>query len=922
MRLKRSAIILLLAVFHLTVHSQNAIVKGQLVDSAEHRNLQHAVISLLNAKDSVLVRYGRADEKGNFTISNADTGHYVIMITHPYFADIFDSITLAPSQTLDLGILNMLSKLKMLEEVVVKSGAPIRVKGDTTIYTADSFKVRDGANVEELLKKLPGIQVDKDGKITAMGETVKNVLVDGEEFFGSDPGIATKNLDAKNIQEVQVYDKKSDQATFTGIDDGSKEKTINLKLKDNAKKGYFGKAEAGGGTDGRFNNSLMANSFKNKRKLSAYGIMSNTGNLNLNWDDETKYGGGSNVELMDGGGIAIFSGGDNYNYSGGIPTNWNWGLNYSNKFNQDKNSLNTSYKGVKINAPDSYESNSRTYLADSVWSTNNRSNSYGTTVKNNINGTFESKIDSANTIKITAKAYSNSSKNYTNFYSESLTPENGFINKNYRASQNESDKYTLNTTALWMHKFKKANRTFSFNIDVNLVDGNSKGQLNSNLVFYNNGDSTGNSRIDQRNSSRNNSQNYTAKATYTEPLFKDSYLELSYSALVYKSAVVRDVFDKGADDQYNTLIDSLSNHYNFDYLGHSPGANFKITKKKYNFTVGGAVGFYNYRQNNTTLGVVRKYNFTNYFPRANFQYKFKPSESLSIYYNGRTSAPNIDDLQPILVNTDPLNIKTGNPLLKPSFTHNLSLNFNSYNMLKDRYIGGYISWNLTQNAFSTLSSYRDSIRVYQTVNTNGVTSVYGGMWGGIGFKKAHMRLNFNPQLNYNKGVDLIERNGIVNQNTSEYTNISFNTYLSKNKDSVYDLGIGPKIVYTNSHASINTASNVSYFNYGITGYVWFQLPLRFEIRSDVDVNLQKKDARFKGSYNYTVWNATLSKKIAKNKFEVKASVNDILNQNQRYTRNISGSMLYEQSSLLLRRYALLSFLWNFTNNNTKAPSSN
>ena len=185
-----------------------------------------------------------------------------------------------------------------------------------------------------------------------------------------------------------------------------------------------------------------------------------------------------------------------------------------------------------------------------------------------------------------------------------------------------------------------------------------------------------------------------------------------------------------------------------------------------------------------------------------------------------------------------------------------------------------------------------------------------------------MRLNFNPQLNYNKGVDLIERNNSISQNISEYTNITFSTYLSKNKDSLYDLGFGPKVVYTNSHASINTASNVSYFNYGLNGYVWFQLPLRFEIRSDVDVNLQKKDTRFKGSYNYTVWNATLSKKIAKNKFEVKASVNDILNQNQRYTRNISGSMLYEQNSLTLRRYALLSFLWNFTNNKTKASSSN
>ncbi len=186
----------------------------------------------------------------------------------------------------------MIPKSKLLAEVIVKSGSPIRIKGDTTVYTADSFKVREGANVEELLRRLPGIQVDKDGKITAMGERVTKVLVDGEEFFGSDPGIATKNLRADIVKEVEVFDKKSDQAEFTGIDDGVKDKTINLKLKDDKKKGYFGKIEAGGGLKDKYNNSIMLNAFKGKRKIAAYGIMSNTGKTNLDWEDANNYGGG------------------------------------------------------------------------------------------------------------------------------------------------------------------------------------------------------------------------------------------------------------------------------------------------------------------------------------------------------------------------------------------------------------------------------------------------------------------------------------------------------------------------------------------------------------------------------------------------------------------------------------------------------
>src|SRR5688572_31730506 len=227
--------------------TQTQTLKGTLKDTSESRNLINTVISILNKKDSVLVKFARADKNGNFTIEGIKEGSYILMITHPFMGDYFDNVEVKADTPLDLGNVHLTPKSKLLAEVIVKSGSPIKIKGDTTVYTADSFKVRPGANVEELLRRLPGIQVDKDGQITAMGERVRKVLVDGEEFFGSDPGIATKNLRADVVKEVEVFDKKSDQAEFTGIDDGVKDKTINLKLKDDKKKGYFGKIEAGGG---------------------------------------------------------------------------------------------------------------------------------------------------------------------------------------------------------------------------------------------------------------------------------------------------------------------------------------------------------------------------------------------------------------------------------------------------------------------------------------------------------------------------------------------------------------------------------------------------------------------------------------------------------------------------------------------------
>jgi hypothetical protein len=283
---------------------------------------------------------------------------YIIMITFPSFADYIDIVTVNKDKPMvDMGTIPMISKSHLLSEFVLKQqiGA-IKIKGDTTEYVADSFAVREGATVEELLKKLPGIQVNKNGEVTAQGEKVQKILVDGEEFFTDDPAVVTKSLQAKAIDKVQVFDKKSDQAEFTGIDDGSREKTINLQLKDKMKKGYFGKVNVGGGTDGYFENQAMLNAFKGKRKLSVFGIVANTGKIGLGWEDRDKFGSGSNVEMTDDG-VYNISGDDddmteswNGTYTGqGLPSAWTGGLHYSNKWLEDKLHLSGNYRYAKQN---------------------------------------------------------------------------------------------------------------------------------------------------------------------------------------------------------------------------------------------------------------------------------------------------------------------------------------------------------------------------------------------------------------------------------------------------------------------------------------------------------------------------------------------------------------------------------------------
>ncbi|MGJ7030201.1 outer membrane beta-barrel protein [Niabella hirudinis] len=928
MRFNRIVLLALLICIAATASAQSTgTIKGQLADTAEHKDLTNSLVSLLSQKDSTLIKFARTSKQGNFQFSGLDTGKYIVMVTHPYFADYFDNVTLLPNTPLDLGSIPLFSKLKMLENVVIKSGSAIRIKGDTTVFTADSFKVREGANVEELLRKLPGIQVDRNGTIKAMGETVKNVLVDGEEFFGNDPGIATKNLRADIVKEVEVYDKKSDQATFTGIDDGVKEKTINLKLKEDKKKGYFGKIEAGGGlgknddpgTQNKFNNAAMINAFKGKRKIAAYGIMSNTGTLNLNWDDRNKYGGSdANMELGSDGSIMFYSGGDDYNSSDGIPTNWNGGFHYSNKFNQDKQSLNTGYKFTKINAPGYNRSFARNFAKldgrDTTWLVNNERNSYSTSLKQNINLTYEIKLDSSNTLKWIARGNQNSSSSRYNGHTENTDTLGRFLNTNKNHGSSESDRSNFNTSLLWMHKFKKPSRTLSINTSFDYNKSKTDGLQFSDIDYFTNGDSTGQKLIDQHTLNNTASNNLNTKIAYTEPLMKDVYLELSYGLGISNQTNNRIVDAKAPSGDYNNRVDSLSNDFVYNAFSHSPGLNFRLNKKKYNFSFGTSTGFTSNKQLDRTLNTERRYNFVNYYPRANFNYKFRPSENISLSYYGYTNAPTLEQLQPVRDNSDPLNQRIGNPNLNPSFRHGFNVWYNSWKMLKERGIWASARYSFTRNAFVNLSRFKDSIRTFQTVNANGIYNFSANLNYNIKLKGPNIFLNFGPEIAFSQDIDFAG-SGISGEPTKSKTrtqSYNFDFSVSKNKDDKYDFRINPRIGYNISASSVNKTSDIHYWTSGGNVSARWTIVKDLDLSNDVDLYFQQKDPKYPGNYDYVKWNANLTKKFAKNKFEARAAVYDILNQNRSYNRNFSSSSFTESYRTVLRRFWMLSFIWNIT----------
>ena len=931
----KKLILILFCLFLPTVFllAQSTGIKGRLADTAEHKNLQNSVIALLNKNDSTLVNFTRAAKDGAFELKTTDnTQNYLLMITHPYFADFIDSVKVVKGEISNLGIIHLFSKIKMLEEVVVKGNRAIYLKGDTTVFTADSFKVAEGANVEELLRKLPGFQVDRSGKITAQGQDVKKVLVDGEEFFGSDPGIATKNLRADVVHEVQVYDRKSDQATFTGIDDGVRDRTVNLKLKEDKKKGYFGKIEAGGGIRdmtktsddkgaGRYYGAAMINSFKGKRKLAAYGISSNTGWLNLDWQDSQKFGG----EEGGGMGIVVMGDGMGGNTTNGIPTNYNAGLHYNTKFGTDNNnSVNAGYKFTRIDAPGTTKTFSKNFTPDSSWTMNSITDNFNSSQKHSANFTFESKLDSMNTIKLTTSGNLNFTKSNSDFYAENINDKNyNLINKNSRKSNNDVNQSAYNANLLWMHKFKKEFRTFSVNTSFNNSKSNSDGLLYSKIDFFKNNAVDSTNIIDQRNLIDNENNSFNTRIAYTEPLMKDVYMEINYGFNYNKRINNREILAKSPTG-YDKRIDSLSNDYEFNDLANSPGLSFRYTKKKINFSFGGNAAFTNYEQLNKTLNTKRDYSFTNYYPRASFNYTIKPMETIRFNYNGNSSAPSLDQLQPIKVNTDPLNIYIGNPALKPSFSHGFDLSYGSWKMFSERFIMVGINGGFTQNSFATLNIIKEAVRTTQTVNTNGVNNFNFYMWYSRKLKKANIDLGISPNINFNSFVDFIadnKGNSLKNNTKNSGYYIRFN--IGRDVEKKYRISLSPNFGYNIAEASVNKIANAKYWSTGFDFSGTIYLPKNFEIKNNVFGQFRQKDKRFPADNNFIFWNMDVQKRMAKDQFIIKFTANDILNQKNGYSRNFGSSSFTETYNSVLRRHFLLGFIWNFNkmnNGNTSATN--
>lgn len=890
--------------------AQKISVSGNLQDTILKSPLSNAIIMAVKLSDSTLVNFIRSDEKGFFKLNGLPIDTYQVIISHPKFSDqgyfIFGN---SKDLNYDFGKIILQQKTIGLEEVTVLAfKSPIYYKGDTLIYNTDSFKVKANATVEDLLKKLPGLKVDKDGKITSQGKKVDKVLVDGDEFFGTDPTVATKNLNANAIESIQVYDKKTEDQAASSTGEET-QKILNLKLKDEAKKGYFGKLTGASDFQKFYEGELLSNYFKKKLKVSVFGLGSNTPRSSLGWGDAFKYGLNSELNQTEGDDGQIYYN-DNNAGAQGIPKTLKTGIYYSDKVSKNtKLNFNYSYNNNQLKSKTN--TNSQYFLTDTTYTTANEKNAIQKNETHSINFYIEQKIDSLTDVnlKSTIKFLNNSATtvNQTNFLTSNyIKTRNSNIN-----NQGNSNGIDVTNSLKLIRRFKKKDRQLIITYNQNALYNNELGILKTLNTFYTDTTQSLNS-IDQKKSNLNTSKSNAIGFTYIEPLSKKIKLETSYDFQYFKSNQDKKTLNNSGGEY--TLLDSLlTNNFNNTKQTHRGGIKFIYEVKKIRFTLGAKLRNVNVNNNNIFKQQIINQNFTNILPFSTFRYKFSENKQLNTSYKITSLNPTISQLQPVTDNTNPNFITIGNPKLLPTLSHEIDLNFNTWKSITGSY--SWLGFNtIYTNSDITTATQFDSIgrTISKSVNVDGdyLVSVYAGTSKPFFSKKLEIQPNMNASYLRNKDY--------INNSLNSAIDIqsSFSLEIRLNFDKI-NFKVNPWINYSYAYSSLNSANTKPYNAKGIVGEVSIKLPKKIQLETDVDYNVNSKRANGY-NINYTVLNASLQKTFFKlENFMLGVYAYDILNQNINVNRNITTNIITDTKTNIITRYFLLKATFKFNSSKTK-----
>ncbi len=890
--------------FSASAYSQTMKVTGTVYDTTGVQKLENVPVMAVRLKDSLLLGFTRTNSEGEFVLTNFKPDTFNLIIEHPgldpksYY--IFGN---TENSDVDIPLIQMNPISQQLEEVlIIANKHAIYFVGDTLRYVADSFNVADNAVVEDLLKKLPGIKVEEDGSITSQGQDIDQVLVDGDEFFGSDPTIATRNLGAKGIETVDIYEKDREGSS---IGDDDKIQVLDLKLKDDAKKGYFGKI-SGASDFGLFEENafyegeFLYNNFNKKRKVSVFALTSNTPKSNFGFGDAMKFG-------LDNERSGNWWNQTSQSNTSGIPRTLKAGVYYSDKIGKTgKINVNYSYYESQLNAVS--RSQSSYFLQDTSYTTKDSVDLTERSQSHRINLAYKTKLDSLTSIEIKPTLR-------FDMASDSSSTRNNFFGQNDDQSlrtaisnTNDSKGITSNSEFRVIRKFKKPKRELKAEYYLATSDNETDSELQNNSEYYL--PTPSDSLIDQDKTNTNSAVNQSAMLTYTEPLSK--YIKLQLEYLYQNNRSKQEIFARDRLNN-NIPIDDLSN--NFDNLRIQNRGTAVLSYKNFKHTIQGGIGFRNIKIDNRNLinDSTIFQDINNFLPQFRYQYKPSQGTRLNIRYNTRSDQPSINSLQPVQDNSNPNAIQIGNPDLQPNYVHTLNINFNTWKALTGRYVWSGMTASYTDDAFANSTSYDDYGRtVSQTRNVDG--NIFSTLYAGAGFPILNRKMEFEPNVNasYSKYTNFIDDQENITKNAS----ISGGLNIQFNFDSL-EFNLENNYSYVNPESSLSEFSNQPYSTQRYTAGLDWRIRGGFQIKASLNYTINQ--GRSQGfDQNIFVINAELNKSFLKTQnLILSLNANDILNQNINLIREVNGNVITDNFTRIISRYFLMRLTYKFNTTKTK-----
>lgn len=948
--MKKLILLSLMTVLSMFVCAQNRTISGKLTDRDTKEGVMMATVQMLKA-DSTFVKGTLTNGSGEFSITAPDNGKYLLRFTSVGYTSIVKPVVISEDKNRDMGNIVFSADAIMLKgATVVGQAAKVTVQEDTFVYNASAYRTPEGSVVEELVKKLPGAQVDDDGKITINGKEVKKILVDGKEFMTGDTKTAMKNLPTSIIDKIKTYEEKSDLAKVTGIDDGEEETVLDFGIKKGMNKGFMANADAAAGTHGRYAERLMGGYFKDNMKLMLFGNANNTNDMGFPGGGGGRFGGGRqglNANKMLG---------VNLNYEKGKKFN----MNGSVRWNHGDGDIRTEQSAENFVSSAGSFSNSlnQRYTRSNSWNTNFRMEWKPDTMTNIL---FRPKMSYSTSDGITMGTSASYNEDPYMYVDDPLSEDaiDGLAERDLmvntrknRAISYGSDK-SLGAMLQYNRKLNSKGRNITLRADASYKDSDNKNLSVSDVHLYQVMDKYGNDSTYQTNRfnyTPATSSSYAVQATYSEPIFRAMFLQFSYKFTYKYNKSDRSTYDfsnmgedffsgispayRGWDGYISRLDNPLEDYLDTKLSRFSEYTNYihemqlmlRVIRQKYKMNVGVMVQpqktHFVQDYQGTQADMTR--NVVNVTPTFDFRYRFSKVSNLRIRYRGTTSQPSMSDLLDITDDSDPLNITKGNPGLKPSFTNTLHVNYNNYIQNHQRAIMAALNYSNTRNSISNMVTYDEQTggRTTRPENINGNWNMSGMLMFNTAIDSTgYWNVNTFTSAGYNNYVGYLslDKRADSQKNTTRTTTLS-ERLSGSYRNNWLEVELDGTLNYTHTRNLLQSQSNLDTWQFSYGGSVTVYMPWGMSIATNMHENSRRGYNDNSMNTNELIWNAQISQPFLKgNALNVSLQFYDILHNQSNFSRTINAMQRSDTRYNSVNSYAMLHVVYRMNLFGGKAP---